>query len=59
VHEKHEIRIHGRGGQGAVLACSILAQALISHIQHTVDEKIAFLQQLTQIAAARRPAPFH
>ncbi len=24
----HEIRIHGRGGQGAVLACSILAQAL-------------------------------
>lgn len=29
MHDMHEARIHGRGGQGAVLACSILAQALI------------------------------
>jgi phenylglyoxylate dehydrogenase gamma subunit len=36
VHEKHEIRIHGRGGQGAVLACSILAQALIDDGKHAV-----------------------
>jgi pyruvate ferredoxin oxidoreductase gamma subunit/phenylglyoxylate dehydrogenase gamma subunit len=36
VQEKHEIRIHGRGGQGAVLACSILAQALIDDGKHAV-----------------------
>ena len=36
MHEKHEIRIHGRGGQGAVLACSILAQALIDDGNHAV-----------------------
>ncbi len=36
VHEKHEIRIHGRGGQGAVVACSILAQALIDAGKHAV-----------------------
>jgi pyruvate ferredoxin oxidoreductase gamma subunit/phenylglyoxylate dehydrogenase gamma subunit len=36
VHEKHEVRIHGRGGQGAVLACSILAQALIDDGKHAV-----------------------
>ncbi len=32
----HELRIHGRGGQGAVLACSILAQALIEEGKHAV-----------------------
>jgi pyruvate ferredoxin oxidoreductase gamma subunit/phenylglyoxylate dehydrogenase gamma subunit len=32
----HEVRIHGRGGQGAVLACSILAQALIDDGKHAV-----------------------
>src|SRR3974377_1733851 len=32
----HEVRIHGRGGQGAVLACSILAQALIENGKHAV-----------------------
>ncbi|MEZ5785187.1 MAG: 2-oxoacid:acceptor oxidoreductase family protein [Xanthobacteraceae bacterium] len=32
----HEVRIHGRGGQGAVLACSILAQALIDDGRHAV-----------------------
>ena len=32
----HELRIHGRGGQGAVLACSILAQALIDDGKHAV-----------------------
>jgi phenylglyoxylate dehydrogenase beta subunit len=36
-----------------------LSEEQVSHIQHTVDEKIAFLQQLTQMAAARRPAPLH
>jgi hypothetical protein len=36
VHETHELRIHGRGGQGAVLACSILAQALIEEGKHAV-----------------------
>ncbi len=34
--ELHEVRIHGRGGQGAVLACSILAQALIDDGMHAV-----------------------
>ena len=34
--ETHEVRIHGRGGQGAVLACSILAQALIEDGKHAV-----------------------
>ena len=29
MHHLHEVRIHGRGGQGAVLACGILAHALI------------------------------
>ena len=33
-----------------------LSEEQVSHIQHTVDEKIAYLQQLTQMAAARRPA---
>lgn len=32
----HEVRIHGRGGQGAVLACSILAHALIDDGKHAV-----------------------
>lgn len=32
----HEVRIHGRGGQGAVLACSILAQALIDDGRYAV-----------------------
>jgi phenylglyoxylate dehydrogenase gamma subunit len=36
VHEKHDVCIHGRGGQGAVLACSILAQALIDDGKHAV-----------------------
>ena len=36
MHEIHEVRIHGRGGQGAVLACSILAQALIDDGKHAV-----------------------
>jgi len=36
VHETHEVRIHGRGGQGAVLACSILAQALVEEGKHAV-----------------------
>jgi phenylglyoxylate dehydrogenase gamma subunit len=36
VCQKHEVRIHGRGGQGAVLACSILAQALIDDGKHAV-----------------------
>jgi len=36
VHETHAVRIHGRGGQGAVLACSILAQALIDEGKHAV-----------------------
>ena len=36
MQEKHEVRIHGRGGQGAVLACSILAQALIDDGKHAV-----------------------
>jgi pyruvate ferredoxin oxidoreductase gamma subunit/phenylglyoxylate dehydrogenase gamma subunit len=36
VHETHEVRIHGRGGQGAVLACSILAQALVEEGKYAV-----------------------
>src|SRR5271165_3159459 len=36
MHETHEVRIHGRGGQGAVLACSILAQAFIDDGKHAV-----------------------
>ncbi|MGA8991668.1 MAG: 2-oxoacid:acceptor oxidoreductase family protein, partial [Rhodoplanes sp.] len=36
MHEMHEVRIHGRGGQGAVLACSILAQAVIDDGNHAV-----------------------
>jgi phenylglyoxylate dehydrogenase beta subunit len=36
-----------------------LSEEQVSHIQHTVDEKIAYLQQLTQMAAARRPAQSH
>lgn len=34
--DRREVRIHGRGGQGAVLACSILAQALIDGGRHAV-----------------------
>ena len=34
--ELHEMRIHGRGGQGAVLACAILAQAFIDEGKHAV-----------------------
>jgi phenylglyoxylate dehydrogenase gamma subunit len=36
MHETHEVRIHGRGGQGAVLACSILARALIDDGKYAV-----------------------
>ncbi|MGA2567682.1 MAG: NADH-dependent phenylglyoxylate dehydrogenase subunit gamma [Pseudolabrys sp.] len=36
MYQKHEVRIHGRGGQGAVLSCSILAQALIDDGKHAV-----------------------
>ncbi len=36
MYQKHEVRIHGRGGQGAVLACSILAKALIDDGKHAV-----------------------
>jgi phenylglyoxylate dehydrogenase gamma subunit len=36
VQQTHEVRIHGRGGQGAVLACSILAQALIDDGKYAV-----------------------
>ncbi len=36
MHDTHEVRIHGRGGQGAVLACAILAQALIDDGKHAV-----------------------
>ena len=36
MQDLHELRIHGRGGQGAVLACSILAQALIDDGKHAV-----------------------
>src|SRR5512137_2849137 len=32
----HEIRIHGRGGQGAVLAGSILATAFVDEGKHVV-----------------------
>lgn len=32
----HEIRLHGRGGQGTVLASTILARALILEGQHAV-----------------------
>ena len=32
----HEVRIHGRGGQGAVLASAILAQALIDDGKYAV-----------------------
>ena len=36
LHQAHEVRIHGRGGQGAVMACVILAQALIEDGKHAV-----------------------
>lgn len=36
MYQNHEVRIHGRGGQGAVLACSILAKALIDDGKHAV-----------------------
>ena len=36
LHQAHEVRIHGRGGQGAVMACSIVAQALIEDGKHAV-----------------------
>ncbi len=36
VHAMHEVCIHGRGGQGAVMACSILAQALIDERKYVV-----------------------
>jgi len=36
VHEMHQVRIHGRGGQGAVVACAILAQALIDDGKYAV-----------------------
>ena len=32
----HEIRIHGRGGQGTVLAAEILAKALVAEGRHAV-----------------------
>lgn len=32
----HEVRTQGAGGQGAVLACSILVQALIDDGNHAV-----------------------
>jgi pyruvate ferredoxin oxidoreductase gamma subunit/phenylglyoxylate dehydrogenase gamma subunit len=34
--EMHEVRFHGRGGQGAVLASAILAQALVDDGKHAV-----------------------
>ena len=34
--DRHEVRIHGRGGQGAVLACGILAHALIDDGKYAV-----------------------
>ena len=36
MHGMHEVRIHGRGGQGAVLASAILAQALIDDGKYAV-----------------------
>lgn len=36
LREMHEVRVHGRGGQGAVMACAILAQALIEDGKHAV-----------------------
>jgi phenylglyoxylate dehydrogenase gamma subunit len=36
VQGMHEVRIHGRGGQGAVLASAILAQALINDGRYAV-----------------------
>ncbi len=33
-----------------------LSEEQVSHIQHTVDDKIAYLRQLTQMAASRRSA---
>ena len=36
MHHPHEVRIHGRGGQGAVLACGILAHALIDDGKYAV-----------------------
>ena len=32
----HEVRIHGRGGQGAVLALKILAKALVGEGKHAI-----------------------
>lgn len=36
-----------------------LSEEQAAHIQHTVDEKIAYLRQLTQVTAAGRPLPVH
>lgn len=36
MQDTHEVRIHGRGGQGAVMACGILAHALIDDGKYAV-----------------------
>lgn len=46
-----EIRFHGRGGQGAVIASKILAQAILNK-----DEK-AFVQGYPKFGGERRGAP--
>jgi phenylglyoxylate dehydrogenase beta subunit len=36
-----------------------LSEDQLAHIQRTVDDKIAYLQQLTQVASSRRATPAH
>ena len=45
----HEVRIHGRGGQGVVLASKILAKALVEEGQ--------FVSAVPQFGFERRGAP--
>ncbi|MBI5922621.1 MAG: 2-oxoacid:acceptor oxidoreductase family protein [Betaproteobacteria bacterium] len=45
----YEVRLHGRGGQGAVLAASILAKALVAEGKHVIA--------IPQFGFERRGAP--
>ncbi len=53
--ESHEVRFHGRGGQGAVLASKILAKALVSNGQNvTAIPAFGFERRGAPVAAFLR-----
>lgn len=55
--QAHEVRIHGRGGQGAVLASKILAKALVAEGKHvTAIPAFGFERRGAPVAAFLRYA---